>query len=68
MSRRQRRRQRHDDSWHQSELQWLEDGIHILFEQILKLGLLFCLLVLLVGRTVWRLGLAMWRMGCSLRR
>lgn len=28
------RNNRYDDSWHQPELQWLEDGIHILFQEI----------------------------------
>lgn len=45
------------DSAYQPELQWIEDGIHILFDQIVQLFFSIVLILCLIARGVWKTAL-----------
>lgn len=47
------RNNRYDDSWHQPELQWLEDGIHILFQEIVGFVCNLFVLIWLLVKALW---------------
>lgn len=61
------RKHRYDDSWHQTELQWLEDGIHIWLEEIVRFVCSLFELICLIIRAMWVVGCftgrALWAAG-----
>lgn len=50
------RRNRYDDSWHQTELQWLEDGINIWLEEVARFVCNLFALICRIVQIIWTVG------------
>jgi hypothetical protein len=50
------RRNRYDDSWHQTELQWLEDLIHLWIGEVARFVCSLFTLICLIARASWSVG------------
>lgn len=50
------RKNRYDDSWHQTELQWLEDGIHLWLEEIASFVCNLFALICRIVQIIWMIG------------
>lgn len=51
------RKRMYDDSWHQPEMQWLEDGINIWIQEVVGFVCNLFALACLIVRVMWTIGI-----------